>query len=74
MCCMWLVCLQDIYQWRGSECNRFETVKASQVAIDIRDNERNGRAKLHMAEEGAEPQEIIDVRKNPLVSVMHTLL
>uniref|UniRef100_A0A8C8LYX5 Macrophage-capping protein n=1 Tax=Oncorhynchus tshawytscha TaxID=74940 RepID=A0A8C8LYX5_ONCTS len=47
---------KDIYQWCGSECNRFERLKASQVAIDIRDNERNGRAKLHMVEDGAEPQ------------------
>uniref|UniRef100_A0A667Y740 Macrophage-capping protein n=2 Tax=Myripristis murdjan TaxID=586833 RepID=A0A667Y740_9TELE len=46
---------KDIYQWCGSECNRFERLKASQVAIDIRDNERNGRAKLQMVEEGAEP-------------------
>ncbi|XP_026801974.3 scinderin like b [Pangasianodon hypophthalmus] len=51
---------QNIYQWTGSECNRFEKVKASQVAIDIRDNERNGRAKLYMVEEGSEPQELID--------------
>ncbi|KAI1883122.1 hypothetical protein AGOR_G00241980 [Albula goreensis] len=50
---------KDIYQWCGSECNRFERLKASQVAIDIRDNERNGRAKLHMVEDGAEPQELI---------------
>lgn len=53
--------IQDIYQWCGSECNRFERLKASQVAIDIRDNERNGRASLQMVEEGAEPQPIIDV-------------
>ncbi|XP_060762497.1 scinderin like b [Neoarius graeffei] len=51
---------QNIYQWTGSECNRFEMVKASQVAIDIRDNERNGRAKLSIVEEGSEPQELID--------------
>lgn len=51
---------KDIYQWCGSECNRFERLKASQVAIDIRDNERNGRANLQMVEEGAEPQPIID--------------
>uniref|UniRef100_A0A665UHZ2 Gelsolin-like n=1 Tax=Echeneis naucrates TaxID=173247 RepID=A0A665UHZ2_ECHNA len=43
---------KDVYQWCGSECNRFERLKASGVAIDIRDNERNGRAKLHMVEEG----------------------
>nr|XP_057923577.1 scinderin like b isoform X1 [Doryrhamphus excisus] len=52
---------KDIYQWCGSECNRFERLKASQVAIDIRDNERNGRAKLYMVEEGEEPAAIIEV-------------
>ncbi|KAL1022650.1 hypothetical protein UPYG_G00030520 [Umbra pygmaea] len=52
---------KDIFQWCGSECNRFERLKASQVAIDIRDNERNGRAKLQIVEEGAEPQAVIDV-------------
>ncbi len=39
-------------QWCGSDCNRFERLKASQLAIDIRDNERNGRAKLIMVEDG----------------------
>uniref|UniRef100_W5LVJ8 Gelsolin-like domain-containing protein n=1 Tax=Lepisosteus oculatus TaxID=7918 RepID=W5LVJ8_LEPOC len=38
-----------------------ETRKASQVAIDIRNNERNGRAKITMVEEDAEPQEIIAI-------------
>ncbi|KAG9341518.1 hypothetical protein JZ751_019023 [Albula glossodonta] len=52
---------KDVYQWCGSECNRFERLKASQVAIDIRDNERNGRAKIHMFDEGAEPQDVIDI-------------
>lgn len=50
---------KDIYLWCGSECNRYERLKASEVAIDIRDNERNGRAKLHMVEEGDEPEEVI---------------
>uniref|UniRef100_A0AAX7UCY1 Gelsolin-like domain-containing protein n=1 Tax=Astatotilapia calliptera TaxID=8154 RepID=A0AAX7UCY1_ASTCA len=53
---------KDIYQWCGSECNRFERLKASEVTIDIRDNERNGRAKVHMVEEGDEPAPIIEVR------------
>ncbi|XP_053739756.1 scinderin like b isoform X1 [Synchiropus splendidus] len=51
---------KDVYQWCGSECNRFERLKASELAIGIRDNERNGRAKLHMVEEGEEPQAIVD--------------
>lgn len=52
---------QDIYQWCGKESNRFERVKASQVAIDIRDNERNGRAKVQMVEDGAEPAALEEV-------------
>uniref|UniRef100_A0A3P9IYK5 Macrophage-capping protein n=1 Tax=Oryzias latipes TaxID=8090 RepID=A0A3P9IYK5_ORYLA len=52
---------KDVYVWCGSESNRFERLKASQVGIDIRDNERNGRAKLHMVEEGAEPSELTQV-------------
>ncbi|MEQ2161148.1 hypothetical protein GOODEAATRI_006819, partial [Goodea atripinnis] len=52
---------KNVYQWCGSECNRFERLKASQVAIDIRDNERNGRAKVQMVEEGGEPSEILEV-------------
>ncbi|CAG5896928.1 unnamed protein product [Menidia menidia] len=51
---------KDVYQWCGSECNRFERLKASQVTIDIRDNERNGRAKVHMVEEGDEPAAVIE--------------
>ncbi|TRY98540.1 hypothetical protein DNTS_025156 [Danionella cerebrum] len=35
-----------IYQWCGSKCNKFERLKAAQVATGIRDNERNGRAQL----------------------------
>ncbi|MBN3313295.1 ADSV protein, partial [Atractosteus spatula] len=59
---------KDIYQWCGSECNRFERLKASQVAIDIRNNERNGRAKITMVEEDAEPEEIIAVSGNAVLS------
>uniref|UniRef100_A0A3P8WN16 Scinderin like b n=1 Tax=Cynoglossus semilaevis TaxID=244447 RepID=A0A3P8WN16_CYNSE len=51
---------KDVYQWCGSECSRYERLKASEVSIDIRDNERNGRAKLHMVEEGEEPAEVIE--------------
>ncbi|TVK90585.1 Gelsolin [Bagarius yarrelli] len=50
---------KNIYQWYGSESNRFERLKASKVAIDIRDNERNGRAKLEMVEEGSEPEAVL---------------
>ncbi|NP_835232.2 scinderin like a [Danio rerio] len=53
---------KDIYQWCGSKCNRFERLKASEVSIGIRDNERNGRATLHIVEDGSEP----DVFSNTL--------
>ncbi|KAK1164161.1 gelsolin-like [Acipenser oxyrinchus oxyrinchus] len=52
---------KNIYQWCGSECNRYERLKASEVAIGIRDNERNGRGKISMLEEGDEPEEVISV-------------
>uniref|UniRef100_A0A672J4Z6 Adseverin-like n=1 Tax=Salarias fasciatus TaxID=181472 RepID=A0A672J4Z6_SALFA len=52
---------KDIYQWCGSECNRFERLKASQLSIGIRDDERNGRAKVHMVEEGDEPEAVLKV-------------
>ncbi|XP_060775704.1 scinderin like a [Neoarius graeffei] len=52
---------KDIYQWCGSKCNRYERLKASQLAIDIRDNERSGRAKLEMIDEGSEPEAVIKV-------------
>ncbi|MBN3314922.1 ADSV protein, partial [Atractosteus spatula] len=45
-----------IYQWCGSLCNKFERLKAAQVATGIRDNERNGRAQLIVVEEGSEPE------------------
>ncbi|KAJ8415954.1 hypothetical protein AAFF_G00405110 [Aldrovandia affinis] len=50
-----------IYQWCGSKCNKFERLKAVQVAVGIRDNERNGRAKLITVEEGTEPHGITKV-------------
>ncbi|XP_062899852.1 adseverin [Mobula hypostoma] len=50
-----------IYQWCGSKCNRFERLKAAQVATSIRDNERNGRAQLIVVEEDQEPKDLIKV-------------
>ncbi|XP_051835510.1 gelsolin isoform X2 [Antechinus flavipes] len=51
----------DIYQWCGTNSNRFERLKATQVSKGIRDNERNGRAKVHISEEGAEPEAMLKV-------------
>ncbi|XP_041040186.1 adseverin isoform X1 [Carcharodon carcharias] len=50
-----------IYQWCGSKSNKYERLKAAQVAAGIRDNERNGRAQLIVADEGQEPSDIIQV-------------
>ncbi|XP_074484132.1 scinderin isoform X1 [Sebastes fasciatus] len=50
-----------IYQWCGSKSNKFERLKATQVARGIRDNEKNARAKLEVVEEGSEPSQFTDV-------------
>uniref|UniRef100_W5U9A7 Macrophage-capping protein n=1 Tax=Ictalurus punctatus TaxID=7998 RepID=W5U9A7_ICTPU len=50
-----------IYQWCGSMCNKFERLKAAQVAAGIRDNERNGRAQLVIVEDGSEPNRLTEV-------------
>ncbi|XP_044534779.1 adseverin [Gracilinanus agilis] len=51
----------EIYQWCGSSCNKYERLKANQVAIDIRDNERKGRSQLIVVEDGEEPPELLEV-------------
>ncbi|KAK1334187.1 hypothetical protein QTO34_005187 [Cnephaeus nilssonii] len=51
----------NIYQWCGSNSNRFERLKATQVSKGIRDNERHGRAQVHVSEEGAEPEAMLQV-------------
>nr|XP_002713820.1 scinderin isoform X1 [Oryctolagus cuniculus] len=51
----------EIYQWCGSSCNKYERLKANQVAIGIRDNERKGRSQLIVVEEGSEPAELTEV-------------
>ncbi|XP_008295305.1 scinderin like a [Stegastes partitus] len=52
---------KDIFLWSGSESNRYERLKAIQMANDIRDNERNGRADVEIVDEGCEPEAIISV-------------
>lgn len=51
----------DIHQWCGSQSNRFERLKATQIAKGIRDNERSGRARVYVVEDGAERDEMIQV-------------
>uniref|UniRef100_A0A8D3DJ21 Gelsolin n=1 Tax=Scophthalmus maximus TaxID=52904 RepID=A0A8D3DJ21_SCOMX len=50
-----------IFQWCGSQSNRFEKLKAMQVAKGIRDNERCGRARLYVCDEGMEREKMIEV-------------
>ncbi|XP_041098671.1 gelsolin-like isoform X1 [Polyodon spathula] len=51
----------EIFQWCGSQANRFEKMKATQVAKDIRDNERSGRAKVYVCDEGREREKMLEV-------------
>ncbi|MGH0153909.1 UNVERIFIED_CONTAM: hypothetical protein FKN15_061888 [Acipenser sinensis] len=51
----------EIFQWCGSQANRFEKLKATQVAKDIRDNERSGRAKVYVCDEGREREKMLEV-------------
>uniref|UniRef100_A0A8D0A7J5 Scinderin like a n=1 Tax=Sander lucioperca TaxID=283035 RepID=A0A8D0A7J5_SANLU len=48
-----------IFHWSGSESNSFERIKTTDLAKDIRDNERRGRGDLHMIEEGSEPETVL---------------
>uniref|UniRef100_A0A8B9GYN4 Gelsolin n=1 Tax=Astyanax mexicanus TaxID=7994 RepID=A0A8B9GYN4_ASTMX len=51
----------ELYQWCGSKSNHFERLKATNISKTIRDNERRGRAKLHVCEEGAEPDKMLEI-------------
>ncbi|XP_061887673.1 gelsolin-like isoform X2 [Entelurus aequoreus] len=51
----------EIYQWCGSQSNRFEKLKATQVAKGIRDNERSGRARVYVCDEGREREKMIEI-------------
>uniref|UniRef100_A0A8C8RIZ5 Gelsolin n=1 Tax=Pelusios castaneus TaxID=367368 RepID=A0A8C8RIZ5_9SAUR len=51
----------DIHQWCGSNSNRFERLKATQVAKGIRDTERSGRGKVYVVEEGSEREQMLEV-------------
>nr|XP_021324427.1 gelsolin isoform X1 [Danio rerio] len=51
----------EIYQWCGSKSNRFEKLKATQLAKGIRDNERSGRARVYVCDEGVEREKMLEV-------------
>ncbi|KAM3618976.1 uncharacterized protein V6R79_001194 [Siganus canaliculatus] len=52
---------KNIYQWSGRKTNSYERLKSVKLAIGIRDIERHSRAKLHIIEEGYEPEEVLQV-------------
>ncbi|CAL9695864.1 unnamed protein product [Knipowitschia caucasica] len=52
---------KNIYHWSGTNCNRFEALKTTHLALDIRDNERCGRGEMHRINEGSEPEEVISI-------------
>ncbi|XP_070689510.1 gelsolin-like [Pempheris klunzingeri] len=52
---------QEIIQWSGSHSNRFERLKATMVSKGIRDDERCGRARLMICEDGTEPDRMLEV-------------
>ena len=45
----------DIYQWNGADCSKKEKSKGLEVTLSIKDDERGGKAKLHIIDEGKEP-------------------
>uniref|UniRef100_A0A4W3HKF4 Scinderin like a n=1 Tax=Callorhinchus milii TaxID=7868 RepID=A0A4W3HKF4_CALMI len=51
----------DIYQWIGSSSGYTERLKAGQIGMHIRDNERGGRAKFHSVQEDSEGDDLIKV-------------
>ncbi|XP_032905039.1 gelsolin isoform X1 [Amblyraja radiata] len=51
----------EVLQWCGSKCNRFERLKATYISKGIRDNERSGRARVRVMEEGRESERLLEI-------------
>uniref|UniRef100_A0A8D3BUG1 Scinderin like a n=1 Tax=Scophthalmus maximus TaxID=52904 RepID=A0A8D3BUG1_SCOMX len=56
---------ENIFIWAGSKSNPFERLKSIDLAIEIRNNERAGKAVIHHIDEGSEPDVVLDVNKLP---------
>ncbi|KAK3752621.1 hypothetical protein QZH41_018816, partial [Actinostola sp. cb2023] len=41
----------NIYCWNGSDCSRIEKIKGTEVATKIKDEERGGKAAIHIVDE-----------------------
>lgn len=55
------VCDQTIVAWSGSKANMFERQKVREIAMLIRDTERNGKARIIDVIEGEESLEMVQV-------------
>ena len=44
----------NIFQWNGAEASRLEKAKALDVTRKIRDEERGGKAKIHLVDQGGD--------------------
>jgi len=55
------VYVQTIVAWSGSKANMFERQKVREIAMLIRDTERNGKAHIIDVTEGEEPLEMVQV-------------
>ena len=51
----------DIYQWNGADASRKEKSKGLEVTVGIKDDERGGKAKLHVFDEGQESEAFWEV-------------
>ncbi|KAK2119814.1 hypothetical protein P7K49_001200 [Saguinus oedipus] len=52
---------QNIFAWCGGKSNILERNKARDVALAIRDSERQGKAQVEIVTDGEEPDEMIQV-------------
>ena len=44
-----------LYQWNGSEANRKEKAKGLEVCTGLKDDERGGKARIKVCDQGSEP-------------------
>lgn len=52
---------QNIFAWCGGKSNILERNKARDLALAIRDSERQGKAQVEIVTDGEEPAEMIQV-------------
>lgn len=53
--------MQNIFAWCGGKSNILERNKARDLALAIRDSERQGKAQVEIVTDGEEPAEMIQV-------------